>query len=349
MGLAHPHDTGGGSEVMHGVPPATSPPASPTGDFGLNEGIFTTMSYNDGWPDGPEGTSDSTAYGYQGTLWALDVAELQIKYGANTSYHTGNDTYAMPDVNAPGTMYACIWTRAATTRSGRRARAIPPSTSGGDAAIRRRRRRICLAHRWHLRGFTIANGVVIEDAKGAPGDDAITGNDANNHLDGAGGVDHIDGGDGNDTITGGAGADILTGGAGDDVFVYTRVGRDTITDLSDSDSIDLSGIDADINTTGDQRFAVVGHFSGHAGELVVHYVSATGTTRFAMDTDGDGTPTSRSSPPVITRPTTTSCSETGWVRVTGEARARKGRRALFPRQMKSPASSVPDEPVTSKT
>lgn len=45
LGLAHPHDTGGGSTRFPGV---TS--SGDTGDFSLNQGIFTVMSYIDGWP-----------------------------------------------------------------------------------------------------------------------------------------------------------------------------------------------------------------------------------------------------------------------------------------------------------
>ena len=51
-GLAHPHDNGGGSDIMPGV-------FSATGFFGvynLNQGVYTVMSYNDAWqlhPDGP--------------------------------------------------------------------------------------------------------------------------------------------------------------------------------------------------------------------------------------------------------------------------------------------------------
>src|SRR6185503_11573172 len=108
-GLAHPHDNGGGSEVMHGVVEEGALDYS-TGDYGLNNGVYTTMSYNDGWDkDGPNGAAPENGYGYQGTLMAFDVAVLQQKYGANMDYMTGNDTYQLPDVNAAGTFYSCIW------------------------------------------------------------------------------------------------------------------------------------------------------------------------------------------------------------------------------------------------
>ena len=105
VGLAHPHDNGGTSSVMVGVTGAFDS----YGLYRLNQGVYTTMSYNDAWPVGPDGLSSADGYGWQGTMMALDVAILQDKYGANTSFHDGNDTYALWNANAPGTMFACIW------------------------------------------------------------------------------------------------------------------------------------------------------------------------------------------------------------------------------------------------
>ncbi|MCY0725676.1 hypothetical protein OVW19_28465, partial [Klebsiella pneumoniae] len=42
-GIAHPHDTGGGSEVMLGVTASTGS----YGIYNLNQGVYTVMSYND--------------------------------------------------------------------------------------------------------------------------------------------------------------------------------------------------------------------------------------------------------------------------------------------------------------
>ena len=60
-------------------------------------------------------------------------------------------------------------------------------------------------------GFTIANGVVIENAIGAAGDDLLIGNDVANRLDGGAGNDVLAGGAGNDPLLGGAGNDHLFG------------------------------------------------------------------------------------------------------------------------------------------
>src|SRR5262245_29807645 len=50
LGLAHPHD--GGSESDATVFPGVNGPFD-IGDFGQNQGIWTVMSYNDGWRNVP--------------------------------------------------------------------------------------------------------------------------------------------------------------------------------------------------------------------------------------------------------------------------------------------------------
>src|SRR5690606_9454269 len=69
-------------------------------------------------------------------------------------------------------------------------------------------------------GYTIANGVVIENATGGGGDDFLFGNDVDNVLTGNGGIDTLLGRAGKDTLIGGAGADDLDGGDGSDTASY---------------------------------------------------------------------------------------------------------------------------------
>ncbi|WP_306005712.1 M10 family metallopeptidase C-terminal domain-containing protein [Aquicoccus porphyridii] len=69
-----------------------------------------------------------------------------------------------------------------------------------------------------LGGYTIANGVVIENATGGSGNDMLIGNGADNELIGNDGDDMLAGGAGDDTLEGGAGDDELIGGAGDDML-----------------------------------------------------------------------------------------------------------------------------------
>ena len=114
------------------------------------------------------------------------------------------------------------------------------------------------------------------------------------------------GGAGNDVITGGAGADViyggdrgdtLTGGAGNDIFAYTSVTnsnsseRDGIQDFTLGDMIDLSAIDANINTAGNDAFTFIGSaaFSNTAGELRFENISLGGPIWLVQgDVDGDG-------------------------------------------------------------
>ncbi|MCP5074273.1 MAG: hypothetical protein GY947_13425, partial [Rhodobacteraceae bacterium] len=91
LGLAHPHDNGGGSDILPGV---TS--SSDTGDNGeMNQSIYTIMSYNDSWNGHPLGLPATYAEGYMSSFAALDMAVLQSYYGANMSHNTGANTYSM--------------------------------------------------------------------------------------------------------------------------------------------------------------------------------------------------------------------------------------------------------------
>lgn len=236
LGLAHPHDNGGSSTIMDGVSSAFYD----YGDSDLNQGIFTVMSYNSGWDlDGISGIPPFS-YGYTGGLSALDIAVLQRRYGANTTFNSTNSVYSLADANAAGTFYTCIWDAGGTDEiryTGSiaatidlRAATLLQEVGGGG---------------WVSRvagingGFTIAAGVVIENAStgagndsltgnavantlnGGAGDDTIGGNAGNDVLFGGTGNDRVDGGDGDDVLRGGAGADTLLGGAGSDTSTYS--------------------------------------------------------------------------------------------------------------------------------
>jgi hypothetical protein len=58
--------------------------------------------------------------------------------------------------------------------------------------------------------------------------------------------------------------------------------------LANTDTIDLSAIDADATTAGDQAFHLVSAFTHHGGELVVSYNAARHLTQLSGDVDGDG-------------------------------------------------------------
>jgi Subtilase family len=108
---------------------------------------------------------------------------------------------------------------------------------------------------------------------------ALNGTHFSDVIVGNGNINVIDGGAGDDEITGGIRGDTLTGGHGADTFVYDsafdsiKVRFDTITDLHNSDTIDLTGIDADQTLAGDQAFHIVGVIDGNPGELKLKFHS----------------------------------------------------------------------------
>jgi Ca2+-binding RTX toxin-like protein len=143
----------------------------------------------------------------------------------------------------------------------------------------------------------VQDGAANIDATGNGLANALTGNGGNNSLDGGAGDDVIKAGNGNDILIGGTGNDILVGGAGADAFVVTAasihtsgaIETDTVNDLVavQGDRLDLSAIDADTITGGDQAFhLVIGAFTHHAGEMTL--TLSGGNTLLALDVDGDG-------------------------------------------------------------
>jgi len=168
-----------------------------TGTNGQNQHVYTTMSYVRGW-DGVPHDPALRAYGNQGALGAFDIAALQWLYG--TRAHNTDDTpYQLPAVNAEGTGWSAIWDTAG-------ADTISNDGSNLDCTIDLRAAPLVGAHAGGyisyvdgiVGGFTIANGVVIENAVGGGGDDNLTGNAANNSIDGGAGADHMRGGAGDD-------------------------------------------------------------------------------------------------------------------------------------------------------
>ena len=56
----------------------------------------------------------------------------------------------------------------------------------------------------------------------------------------------------------------------------------------EGDFLDLTAIDADANTAGDQAFSLVGAFSGSAGQAVLTFDAGSNSTRLLLDVNGDG-------------------------------------------------------------
>jgi hypothetical protein len=295
MGMAHPHDNGGHSSIMRGAGGGTAGIGGGLGDYDLSQQVHTIMSYNDGWQTSPYGMPRSGGitgtevdhYGWVASLSPLDIAVIQDKYGVNEEWATGDDSYTIKDFNGPGNYYSSIWDAGGTDAIVYDGAAdalvdLRPATlqyeEGGGG-------RVSYAYGIHG-GFTIANGVTIENARTGAGNDVLNGNEAANRLESGTGDDILAGNGGNDLLIGGAGADMLAGGSGSDRFIYLAggdsgvgAGRDVITDFAQgSDLIDLSGLNA-------SKFIGTSLFSGQAGQL--RYASFDGTTIIELDSNGD--------------------------------------------------------------
>jgi Ca2+-binding RTX toxin-like protein len=145
---------------------------------------------------------------------AFDIAAIQDKYGVNEEWATGDDTYTLKDVNAAGTFYSSIWDGGGNDTivyEGERDALIDLRAAtlnyevggGGNVSFAT----------GIFGGFTIANGVVIENATGGSGNDLLRGNS---------GVNALSGRAGNDTFFFGAdltAADLVDGGEGTDTLV----------------------------------------------------------------------------------------------------------------------------------
>jgi hypothetical protein len=258
LGLAHPHDTGGGSTKL---------PSS------LDNERYTIMSYNV--------VADSAA-GHPVGPMALDIAALQTMYGARAAA-TGNNVYELKDPSsaslidtATGTYkiakaWYCIWDTGGTDRIVYNGmlnctidlrQATLKNEEGGGGFFS--------SLDGVAGGYAIAADfgnfdVRIEEAHGGRGHDHLTGNGYANKLFGNAGEDFLDGGLGKDTLVGGAGSDTY-------VLRAEAHGIDTITEvvsfepINDHDKVILMGVKTFDGTK-----------SGHSG---VEWVEVGLKTRF---------------------------------------------------------------------
>ncbi len=222
LGLAHPHD-GGESEIMPGV----SDP-SDLGTWNLNQEPFTVMTYNGGWHEQDPWGNVVNDRGYASGPGAFDIAAVQFLYGADPDNNNGNTVYTITDtmgwssiwdtggtdrIEYGGTGNAVIDLRSATLDGGEHAGGYLSYVKGEGK----------------YGGFTVAGdftnalanrngetGVIIENATGGSGNDALHGNGVANALRGNGGADFIAGQGGNDRLWGNLGNDKLYGGSGND-------------------------------------------------------------------------------------------------------------------------------------
>jgi Ca2+-binding RTX toxin-like protein len=198
LGLAHPHDDGGGSSIY--------------ADKTYDHITYTIMSYNDNYAFRADGSiklksgelgPHTQTYGFRIDPAAFDIEAIQAIYGVKQS-HTGNNVYTLSDKNGywttpwdtggtdtiryDGDRRAVIDLRPASLKEG------ASDAGGGISYVSGVYAGITMASNRTVRT------AVIENAIGGDGSDTITGNAANNRITGNGGNDKINGGAGRDTV-----------------------------------------------------------------------------------------------------------------------------------------------------
>jgi len=250
---------------------------------------YTIMSYF------PSSSTGAVRTSFAATPLAHDIAAIQSLYGVNMTTRTGDTIYGFHsnagrdafDFTLNVQPVVAIWDAGGRDtldfsgwNSNSKIDLAPGASSDGGG---------------QTTNVQIAFGTIIEDAIGGGGNDVVIGNAANNVLRG---------GAGNDSLAGGAGFDQDEGGAGADIFVFAAPGdsgesalrsdgakfrSDVLTDfVSGTDRIDLSAIDANSATAGDDAFSFIGTaaFTGQAGQL--RYEIAGGRVHIYGDVNGDG-------------------------------------------------------------
>lgn len=261
LGLAHPHDSAAPISEVH-------TDFEDFGANGLNQGIYTTMSYNGGYAGTPTYTDAS---GYEAGPMVLDIAALQDLYGANTATALGDDTYLISDFGA--TSWQAIWDAGGTDTiqyDGSRDTTIDLRDAtlgyevGGGGYIS--------SADGVAGGFTIASGVIIENAVGGFGNDhliagtlgsELRGGSGDDTLFGGSGADRLIGGSDDDTLHGAAGADMIDGGFGDDT-AFGGADDDQIIGGSGNDTLSGNSGADDISA-----FSGTNTLLGHGGDDVI--------------------------------------------------------------------------------
>ena len=192
-------------------------------------------------------------HGFAATPMAYDIAAIQYLYGANMNYRTGDNVYILPDSNDPRpfvrgepneagvpesiiyqpdtAFWECIWDAGGIDEI-----RYDVMDANGNAVAGKRDVIIdltpatldlsetgfgVLSYAAFIGGgYTIANGVIIENATGGDGNDTLKGNFADNVILGRGG---------NDIITATGGKDTVDGGEGFDRLIFSSFGRGDVT------------------------------------------------------------------------------------------------------------------------
>ena len=209
LGLKHPgnyNSSGGGADGPF-LPAST------------DNGDYTQMSYND-----PSSYAINRTFATTAMLY--DIQAIQYLYGANMSYHAGNDSYRLTNATAP----MCIWDAGG-------ADTLDFSACTGSTVINLNAGAFSETARG-LHNISIAYNVTIESAIGGAGSNTFYANGTGNRLTGGGGADTFHLGAGNDTIA---------GGAGQDTVVFTKSFA-SYTVVRDGDTLLVTGEGTDLLT-----------------------------------------------------------------------------------------------------
>lgn len=184
------------------------------------------------------------------TPMVYDILAIQKLYGANTSYHTGADTYAF-DPGAPS--FETIWDAGGTDTF-----SVAAFTQACTVDLRPGAYSSLAYNGLSLtNNIGIAFGCNIENAVGGSGGDTLLGSEMANLLEGGagtdtlrgnGGDDTLRGGTGNDLLEGGAGNDNLSGGEGDDVLAG-GAGNDTLDGGAGNDTASYAAVSATVRVS----------------------------------------------------------------------------------------------------
>ena len=259
VGLKHPFEANAGGATL---------------DPSLDNKAWTVMSYTE-HPHGLfrtvtnlGGGAYSWSYEYiqPETPMPLDIVAVQSLYGANASYHSGNDTYTFDptrpfirtiyDTGGADTISVSNFSLGCvidlhdgcSSSISIPSDVLPPGFADANTDVYDGTENLAIA-------FT----VVIENATGGAGNDQLIGNAVANVLVGGAGADKLLGNDGNDQIFGDADNDLLDGGAD----------NDTLTGGGGDDTLQGGlGADSMVGGAGDDVYHV-----DNAGDVVVEVLN----------------------------------------------------------------------------
>ncbi|MBB3122081.1 DUF4214 domain-containing protein [Pseudoduganella violacea] len=265
LGLKHPGNYDSGGSTIGGP---YLPASTDTVDY-------TQMSYN-------PGVASSKTGKYATTPMLYDIQAMQYLYGANMSYHSGDDVYSFSAAQPA----MCIWDAGG-------ADTLDFSACTGRVVINLNAGQFSETAPG-LNNVSIAYGVTVESVIAGSGGSTIYGNAAGNYITGGGGADVVYQGAGNDRIIGGEGTDtVVYNGAFSQYKIVRQPGSVTVQGegndtLSSVELLRFSDrtmavadlpilVTSHLGTAGPDRFAASGggeSFDGGAGLDTVSYGGA---------------------------------------------------------------------------